>query len=67
MPKTLINEIDNTSGASTSSLSNTVYIPCGIVQTIIKKFGDVDTNFNFESLDEGHTEEELLPSQCREE
>lgn len=61
MPKTLINEIDNTSGASTSSLSNTVYIPCGIVQTIIKKVGDVDTNFNFESLDEGHTEEELLP------
>lgn len=32
MPKTIINEIDNTSGASSSSLTNTVYIPGGILQ-----------------------------------
>lgn len=57
MPKILVNEIDNTSGASSSSLTNTVYIPCGITRTVT-----VDsTEYTFTSLSEGHTEEELVP------
>lgn len=57
MPKTLVNEIDNTRGASSSSLTNTVYIPGDIARTIT--VGDVE--YTFTSLASGHTESELLP------
>ena len=57
MPKTLVNEIDNTSGASSSGLTNTVYIPCSITTTIKKG----TKTYTFSSLEEGHTEKEILP------
>ena len=58
MPKILVNEIDNTSGASSASaLTNTVYIPGAIAQTITY----AEQEYTFKALATGHTESELLP------
>ena len=57
MPKTLVNEIDNTSGASSSSLTNTVYIPGGIARKVTE--GNIE--YTFTQLEGEHTESELLP------
>lgn len=69
MPKTLINEIDNTGSASASVLTNTVYIPGGMVSSIHVVKDDEDVTCTFKRFVKATSsseytevaEEELLP------
>ena len=66
MPKTIINEIDNTTGVSSSALTNTVYIPGLVKQSVFvlesgAESGAEPDEYVFNKLATGFKESDLKP------